>query len=201
MNKQESRQSPRGVRDDIRFAKSMKEDPKRVGAVKPSSQGLARMMAAQVDQKLEGKILELGPGTGSLTEGLLAAGVPEERLIMLEMGPEFCALLGERYKAAKIVRGDAFDLKNFARDHLDAPLAAIVSGLPLFNFGPAKRRRLINDSLDLLDPDGSFIQFTYRFKPPVAHDEGAFRLSSTRRIWWNLFPAKVWIYRPLPVTE
>jgi phosphatidylethanolamine/phosphatidyl-N-methylethanolamine N-methyltransferase len=193
--------SPRGVRDDLRFAKSMKDDPKRVGALKPSSQGLARMMAAQVDQGLDGKILELGPGTGSLTEGLLAAGVPEERLIMLEMGPEFCALLGDRYQAAKIVQGDAFDLKNFARNHLDAPLAAIVSGLPLFNFGAGKRRQLIHDCLDLLDPEGSFIQFTYRFKPPVTRNEQAFRMSSTRRIWWNLFPAKVWIYRPVPGTE
>ncbi len=191
----------RGVSDDFRFAKSMKEDPKRIGALKPSSQGLARMMAAQVDQRLDGKILELGPGTGSITAGLLAAGVPEERLILLEMGSEFCSLLGDRFPGAKIVQGDAFDLKNFARDHLDAPLAAIVSGLPLFNHEAGKRRQLVHDGLELLDPEGGFIQFTYRGKSPVKHDDEMFRLSSTRRVWWNLFPAKVWIYRPLPVTE
>ncbi len=179
----------------------MREDPKRIGALKPSGQGLARMMAAQVDQSLDGKILELGPGTGSITDALLEAGIPQDRLILLEMGSEFCSLLEDRFPDTKIVQGDAFDLKKFSSEHLDAPLAAIVSGLPLFNHESARRRQLIHDGLDLLDPEGAFIQFTYRAKSPVAYDDQAFRLSSTRRIWWNLFPAKVWIYRPLPVTE
>lgn len=189
------------MRDDVRFARSMREDPKRVGALAPSSRGLARMMAAQVDQSVDGKILELGPGTGSLTAGLLEVGIPEERLILLEMGAEFCAMLGERYPGTEIVQGDAFDLKKFASDHLDAPLAAIVSGLPLFNHDEARRQQLILDGLNLLHPDGSLIQFTYHVIPPIPRDDQAFRLSATRRVWWNLFPAKVWIYRPLPASE
>lgn len=189
------------VEDDLRFARSMGTDPKRVGALTPSSRALARMMAAQVNQSVEGKIVELGPGTGSITNGLLEAGIPEDRLILVEMGDEFCAMLAERFPNATIVQGDAFDIHAVARKHSDAPLAAIVSGLPLLNYPAAKGRELVNDALELLHPQGAFIQFTYHVRPPVARDDNAFRLTSTRRVWWNLFPAKVWIYRPLPLTE
>ena len=48
-----------------------------------------------------GRVVEFGPGTGRLTEGLLQAGVRQEDLTLLEMNPDFVAHVK---KAASIDR-------------------------------------------------------------------------------------------------
>src|SRR5512134_759278 len=55
-------------RDELRFFRSLIEKPLTVGAVAPSGKALARMMASYVDPAVPGPIVELGPGTGPVTE-------------------------------------------------------------------------------------------------------------------------------------
>ena len=61
--------------DQIRFLGRLIARPSQVGAVAPSSPGLARAMAAQIDAASEGPVLELGPGTGVVTAALIARGI------------------------------------------------------------------------------------------------------------------------------
>ncbi|MBZ0218368.1 MAG: methyltransferase domain-containing protein [Fimbriimonadaceae bacterium] len=184
----------RGLSDKAHFSKAIAKDPKTVGAVAPSGRPLARMMAAQVDQSVPGTIIELGPGTGSITDALLEAGIPEERLLLVEASPDFYDLLRVRYPRATVIRGDAFAIREIVAAHLDGAPAAIVSGLPLFNQPAARRAALIDDAMKILAPGGAFVQFSYHVLPPVRR--GAFDLRGTRRVWWNLFPARVWVYSP-----
>ena len=58
------------IADEGRFLRSWFEDPLRVGAVSPSGRPLARMMARYVDPQAPGPVIELGPGTGSMTRAL-----------------------------------------------------------------------------------------------------------------------------------
>lgn len=185
-----------GLRDKAQFSRAIAKDLKTVGAVAPSGRPLGRMMAAQVDQDISGKIIELGPGTGSITEALLEAGIPQDRLLLVEASSDFYHLLKDRYPGATIIHGDAFALKKIVEAQLDSPPAAIVSGLPLFNQPPARRLELVKDAMGVLAPGGSLIQFSYHILPPVRRDAGVFHLRGTRRVWWNLFPARVWVYSP-----
>ena len=58
---------------DIRlFLASWLRSPMQVGALVPSSGALAHCMAAQVDPSKPGLVVELGPGTGTVTRALLA---------------------------------------------------------------------------------------------------------------------------------
>ena len=59
-----------GVRldDEVRFIGSWIKKPLAVGAVTPSSIPLARAMAQYVDPDATGPVIELGPGTGPITE-------------------------------------------------------------------------------------------------------------------------------------
>jgi len=182
--------------DKARFSKAAAKDPKIVGAVAPSGRALGRMMAAQVDSSVPGKIVELGPGTGSITEALLEAGIPENRLVLVEYGQDFYDLLRTRYPRAQVIRGDAFALSDLIHTHLDAPPACIVSGLPLFNFPMGQRIDLVNAAMTELAPGGSLIQFSYHILPPVRRNAGSFKLRGTRRVWRNVFPARVWVYTP-----
>src|SRR5882724_7837862 len=97
--------------DEVRFIRSWMEKPLSIGAVTPSSRVLARAMAAYVDPDTDGPVIELGPGTGPVTEALVAQGIDPARLILVEYNPTFCRLLRARYPAAKVVQGDAYGLR------------------------------------------------------------------------------------------
>src|SRR6266849_5727516 len=102
-----------GIRldDEVRFIRSWFEKPLAIGAVTPSGKALARTMAGYIDPDVEGPIIELGPGTGPVTEALVAQGVDPARLVLVEFNPTFCRLLRARYPTATVVQGDAYGLK------------------------------------------------------------------------------------------
>ncbi len=185
--------------DDARFLKNWFDSPLKLGAVTPSSPFLARKMAEPVDLSLPGPIIELGPGTGPVTEALIAHGVPEERLVLVEYSAEFCKLLAERFPRACIVQGDAYALDATLAGKLSGPLAlpaaAIVSSLPLTTRPVAVRLDLMARARRLMRPDAPFIQFTYAVRSPVPVKAG--RLSATVSDWVlrNIPPARVWTYR------
>ena len=54
-------------------------------------------MAHCVDPAADGPIIELGPGTGPVTQALLARGVAPERLVLVEFEPSFCHLLAHKF--------------------------------------------------------------------------------------------------------
>src|SRR5260370_41859302 len=62
----------------IFFARWLKA-PQRIGAVAPSSRFLARAMGSQVALRRPEPVIELGGGTGCVTEALLEAGLPVDR--------------------------------------------------------------------------------------------------------------------------
>ena len=96
--------------DEARFIKSWIDDPRRTGSVTPSSPALAKRMASFVDPEQSGPVIEIGPGTGPVTEALIERGIDESRLILVEYSPEFCELLSKRFPRATIVQGDAYAL-------------------------------------------------------------------------------------------
>ncbi len=83
-----------------------------MGAVMPSGKLLARTMAQYVDVNSAGPVVELGPGTGAITNALIEHGVDQKRLVLVEYNPGFCALLRDRYPQAKVVQGDAYALRD-----------------------------------------------------------------------------------------
>jgi phosphatidylethanolamine/phosphatidyl-N-methylethanolamine N-methyltransferase len=170
-------------------------NPKTVGAIAPSGPALSRTMAAIVDASVEGPIVELGPGTGPVTAALLERGIDPSRLVLVEYDDAFCKTLRSKYPAVKVVQGDAFALDQTLQGHASAPLAAIVSSLPLLNFAQEQRQKLIEASMKMLRPRAPFIQFTYGANSPLPEQSQLYETSASKRIWWNLPPARVWTYR------
>lgn len=191
-NAQKSRKE---LPDEARFLRSWLERPLVTGAVSPSGKVLARTMAGYVDPAIPGPIIELGPGTGPVTEALLRRGIAEERLVLVEFNPEFCTLLRKRFPKATVVQGDAYRLDLTLADLPLAPVAAVVSGLPLFTKPPAQRMALVNACFDRMRPDAPLIQFTYAVVSPVPLGSGPITGTPSSRIWLNLPPARVWVYR------
>jgi phosphatidylethanolamine/phosphatidyl-N-methylethanolamine N-methyltransferase len=183
------------IDDEVQFIRSWIEKPLSTGAVMPSGRFLARAMARLVDTETTGPIVELGPGTGPVTEALVARGVDPARLVLVEFNPVFCRLLRSRYPEATVVQGDAYRLKHLLGSLLREPAAAVVSGLPLFTRPMRSRLRLISDAFGLLQPRAPFIQFTYAVVSPIPRTLPGLHARATQRIWRNLPPAQVWVYR------
>ena len=189
----------RGIRldDEVRFIRSWIERPLSIGAVTPSGKILARTMARYVDPNSNGPVVELGPGTGPVTEALVQAGVAPSRLVLVEFNPTFCRLLRARYPEATLVQGDAYSMRRLLETLLLQPAAAVVSGLPLVTKPIRMRLRLIRDAFDLMLPGAPFVQFTYSVASPLPRRLGGFTAEASERIWMNIPPARVWVYRRL----
>src|ERR1700761_8601015 len=181
--------------DEVRFLRSWIEKPLHMGAVMPSGRLLARTMAQYVDVESSGPVVELGPGTGAITNALIEHGVDQKRLVLVEYNPGFCALLRDRYPQAKVVQGDAYTLRDSLWNVLNAPVAAVVPALPLVTKPMLTRLKLIRDAFLTMAPGAPFVQFTYSVVPPIPKSLPGVVTEASERIWMNLPPARVWVYR------
>jgi phosphatidylethanolamine/phosphatidyl-N-methylethanolamine N-methyltransferase len=184
----------RRLQDEARFLKSWLDNPLLTGAIAPSGPALAREMASLVDPSQPGPVIELGPGTGPVTEALIRRGVAPDRLILVEFDPEFCKLLARRFPRARIVQGDAYAIDETLRGLLPAPAAAVVSSLPLLTRPEAERAQLLVRAFGLMAPSAPFIQFTYGLTSPAPRGPGV-AAEVSPPVWLNIPPARVWVYR------
>lgn len=175
------------------FLRGLLKDPRGVSAPTPSSPALAAAMADKVDPLRPGLVVELGAGTGVITEALLARGISPERLLVVEQGAYFVDLLRSRFPGVTVIQGDAFVFARYLP--ADTSVSAVVSGVPLLNFPLWRRRALIEQALAVQGSGGRFIQLSYGWKPPIA--PGRRELSRTV-VWRNFPPAHIWTYRALP---
>jgi phosphatidylethanolamine/phosphatidyl-N-methylethanolamine N-methyltransferase len=180
--------------DNLRFLRALVSRPKNIGAIVPSSRALARAIAAQIDPGRPGPVLELGPGTGVVTEALLERGLAGERLTLVEYDPDMAACLARRFERVQVIEGDAFDLGRTLGPSVQPSFSAIVSGLPLLNFPFHRRHGFVEAACRLLGPDAPLVQFSYGVNAPVSPPAG-FAVKKTALVWANLPPARVWVYR------
>ena len=137
--------------------------------------------------------LRAGSHNGRLA-ALVEAGVAPSRLVLVEFNPTFFRLLRSRYPDATLVQGDAYSLRRLLETLLLQPAAAVVSGLPLVTKPIKMRLRLLRDAFDLMLPGAPFVQFTYSVASPLPRRLG-YSVEASERIWMNLPPARVWVYR------
>jgi phosphatidylethanolamine/phosphatidyl-N-methylethanolamine N-methyltransferase len=180
--------------DNLRFLRALIARPKNIGAVLPSSPALAQAIARQIGDPKTGPVLELGPGTGAITQAILGHGVAPDRLTAIEFDPDMAVQLASRYPRIQVIQGDAFALAHTLGPHNRAPYGAIISGLPLLNFPLADRRAYMEGLVRHLAPGAPIIQFSYGTNAPVAAPEG-FTVVRAALVWANIPPARVWVYR------
>jgi len=179
--------------DFLHFFRSWISNPLRVAAIAPSGDSLARIMTSEI-AALDGPIIELGPGTGVFTRALLARGVSEADLTLIEYGPEFITSLQARFPTARILQMDAAHLAH-ADIFEGEPVGAVVSGLPLLSMSPDKIASIMAGAFAYMRPGGAVYQFTYGPRCPVPRPIlerlglKAVRIGGTVR---NLPPASVY---------
>ena len=190
------------MREFLSFFRNWAADPRAVGAIAPSGPALAELIACGVTRS-SGPVIELGAGTGVFTRALLGRGVREEDLTLVEYRPDFVRLLRERFPKARVLRMDATRLRQFQLFE-NAPVGAVVSGLPLVNMQRRQIAAILAGAFSYIRPGGSLYQFTYCPWCPVPRSFLArlgLQATSIGRALLNFPPATVYqISRQMPFT-
>lgn len=187
---------------ELLFFTKWLQAPLSVASVAPSSPRLARAMASCLPER-EGLVIELGGGTGSITRALLHTGLNPAHLVVVERDPYFCRYLRQRFPEVKIICGDARCLAALITDLLHRySIRSVVSGLPILSMSAGIQHQLLEQSLELSENQGSFIQFSYALTSPVKKNVQK-KLGLTSRcvayVWRNIPPAKVWVYERIKI--
>lgn len=182
------------------FLRCWSRDPIVVGWPFASSYWTARRLAqAAFDAAIPGggPILELGAGTGPVTEALIETGCPVEQIVVVERDAELCGLLERRFSGLQVLHGNALELGGIlARARLSS-VRVVLSGLPMRVVPPEAAARCYSEAFQLMPSGGAIIQYTYGFRPPVDPDESVPKLDATfvGREWRNVPPMGIWSYR------
>lgn len=175
-----------------RFWSAWFRNPASVGAVAPSSPGLAKAMINALEDIPEGAILELGPGTGAITKFLLSE--TDRHIITLEKDQTMADKLQTQWPQVEALQGDAQFIPRILADRPEK-IAAVVSGLPLLNMPHDVRRNIIAGAFEAMQTGGAMVQFTYGPNQPIPIElTDALNIKGERRkkIWMNVPPATVW---------
>lgn len=169
--------------------------PQRIGSIVPSSPRLAAAMARWIPRNPESYVLELGPGTGPVTEALLRRGLREDRLIAIEFNSTLAATLQKKYPRAHIISGDAWLMDELLEKISVKSVGAVISSLPLLNFTPEQVRALAGKIRTVLEPQGRWVQFSYQINKKRTRGGEDFNLVASQLVWLNLPPARVSVYQ------
>lgn len=166
------------------FLKRFLNNPAHIGAIAPTSLATARKMSAPINP--EANILELGAGTGTITQAILERIKRQDQLTSVEIDPHLAAILRQNFPSTKILIEDIEEtLKR------DAKYDIIISGIPFVSMNKEKRNRVFKLIKEQLAPDGQFIAFQYslytkrELERIFDHVEIKFSL-------WNLPPAFIY---------
>ena len=160
--------------DPLLFLRGWSRDPVAVGGPFASSSWTARRLAqATLDAAIPGggPVLELGAGTGPVTEALIEAGCPVDQIVVVERDAELCRSLERRFPDLHVLHGNALELGEILARARISSVRVVLSGLPMRVVPPQAAARCYSQAFQSMPPGGAIIQYTYGFRPPVDPDE------------------------------
>ncbi|MGC1550839.1 MAG: methyltransferase domain-containing protein [Rhodanobacter sp.] len=183
----------------VAFFKQWLKNPLRMASVVPSGRQLAQMMVAAMPQDAR-HVVELGAGTGAITEALLRHGVAPTQLLAIEMNATLHDLLLRRFPETHVLCADARHLSElversgaFASGRADV----VLSSLGLLAMPAELQREILAAAFAVLRPGGVFVQYTYGMRSPLddgVREQLGLRCTRFGQAWRNLPPARVFVY-------
>lgn len=165
----------------LTFLRQFFRDAKNTGSILPSSTALARAMVHGIATGAPQRWLEVGPGTGPFTRALLAAKRPGDRLVIVELSPEFCTRLEvdvltpwrkscpEQAHEVVLINAPIEEVR------LEPGFDHVICGLPFNNFPPELIERIMVQLRALIRPAGSLRYFAYIGARTLRDGHGALR--------------------------
>jgi phosphatidylethanolamine/phosphatidyl-N-methylethanolamine N-methyltransferase len=182
------------------FLRGWSRDPVAVGLPFASSCWTARRLAqAALAAAMPGggPVLELGAGTGAVTEALLEAGCALDQIVAVERDAALCGTLERRFRGLRVLQGNALEIGAILARARIASVSVGLSGLPMRVVAPEAAAHCYSELFQLMPSGGAIIQYTYGLRPPVDPGKARLRLDARfiGREWRNVPPMGIWRYR------
>lgn len=188
------------------FLRAAIRNPRRIGAISPSSSRMAALLASVVPTVGEPVVVELGPGTGAVSSAIAARLPGGARHLAVELDPAMAAFLRDHHTGVEVINADARDLVDLLAELHISRVAAVVGGLPWSLFDSGSQQKILQQVAEAIGSDGVFTTFAYAHARalPSARSfrralEGIFsEVQVSRLVWQNMPPAFSYICRQAP---
>jgi phospholipid N-methyltransferase len=167
----------RDLQERIRFFRSFLANPRRVGAVLPTSRWAVQDMLDMANLSQARHVAELGAGTGAYTGEILKRLRPDARFLAFEIDPDLAAVISERFNDPRLqVINDS--VENI-EDYLDgAKVDVAVSAIPFTSLPEDAKQNIFRAVAKVLASEGVMVQIQYS---TVMQEELTQRFASVRR--------------------
>lgn len=168
------------LREYVTFFREFRSRFETTGAIAPSSRFLASAMLKPLRQRVTQapvRVLEIGPGTGAVTDWLVHQIKPGDTLDLVELNDTFADVLRKKFETdddyrliAERSQVHVVPLQEF---HAELPYDFIISGLPLNNFPADLVDEIFDAYFRLLAPGGTLSYFEYMYVRSLRKRVGA----------------------------
>ncbi len=151
------------MRENLLFMGKFFRHGKKIASVWPSSVAMSRATIGKVDWERAKIIVELGAGTGAITEQIVRRLQPHTTLISIERDSDFVAVLQRRFsehKNVEIVQDDVCNLEPLFAARGITHVDAFISGLPTPSLPAAVREPMLASVNRYLVKGGVFSNIT-----------------------------------------
>ncbi len=182
--------------ENFLFLKQWVKNPKALGSIIPSSESLGKFIFKHIHVTPDEYIVEIGAGTGSLTQTLLHSGIMPERLIVIELDPYLYDFLKKTLPSqVTLICGDARNLPDLLPPHAKGHISTIISGIPMVNLTLEEQRQIVDACFITMEENGNLIQFTYTPLSPLPAKRLGLSKKRVGHVLMNIPPATVWKYQ------
>jgi phospholipid N-methyltransferase len=164
----------------------------------PSSRFLCRCLIKGINWDTARCLVELGAGTGPVTEHLVRNAKPHTKLVVIEQDADFCKRLREKFRGAAnldIVEGDACKLDVILAKRGITVCDHVLCGLPTPSIPAPAREAIMAASEKVLPPEGMFRQITNMPWVFYGFYKNYFKFVKFKLVPWNFPPAGVYFCR------
>lgn len=178
--------------DLIPFWQALLRAPRQMGAIVPAGRFLGQAMVREVLDTNPGLVIELGAGTGSITQALFAVRHQLSDLIVFEKAPELAARLHQKFPGLTVHGTCASKVSQL--DLLGQNTLTLVSSLP-FRSLPAGDRHQLSDAIAGISKGIThfrLIQYSYFGRLPFPSPTKNLSWHRKQTVVRNRPPATVW---------
>ena len=144
------------------FFKEAVKNYKTSGTVTPSSKYLAKKMLREINFSTAKVIIELGPGNGVITHTILKKIKLNTILICFEINEAFYTELKKiNHPQLIVIKASAENMREEIKKLGFTQIDYIISSLPLTIIPKELSNNILNESYELLNNKGVFIQYQY----------------------------------------
>ncbi|HHL30955.1 MAG TPA: methyltransferase domain-containing protein [Oceanospirillales bacterium] len=154
------------VKESAFFIKNAFLKPKQVGYLFPSTQALIKTIAKKAELEKARHIVELGPGTGGTTKGILTLMRDDAELAAVEINKDFIDYLTKTIddKRLKLVHDGAQNLTAIINNQGWDAADVVISGIPFSTLPASIAVDIMQSIYDSIKPGGLFVAYQLRDK-------------------------------------